>query len=66
MEVMLRYVENTEIIVSQHGFIKGKFCLTNLVTFCTGITVLVNGSVSKWRAVITDSPQGSLCGLIAI
>ncbi|PKU41977.1 rna-directed dna polymerase from mobile element jockey-like [Limosa lapponica baueri] len=43
LETVLRYMENEDVIDdSQHGFTKGKMCLTNLVALYKSVTILAD------------------------
>jgi len=48
LDVIIKQVEEKKVIrSSQHGFTKGKSCMTNLIAFCDGMT----GWVDEGRAV---------------
>ena len=50
---------------SQHGFLKARSCLTNMLCFLEEITKWIDvGEVSNWKSVLSWVPQGSVLGPI--
>lgn len=67
LEGISKYMEGREVILeSQPGFIKGKSCLTNLVTFCDGVTALVDRGRAKDVICMIGAPQHSYLKIKAI
>jgi len=61
LETMLRHMETKEVVAdSQHGFNKGKSCLTNVVAFYSGITTLVERDEQLMSSALTQAKHLTL------
>lgn len=48
MEEMLRHMQDHKAIQdSQHSFTKGRSCVINLVAFCNGVMMVIDGGSRK-------------------
>lgn len=58
LEAVFKHIRVKVIKSSQHGLMKGKSCLTNLVAFCDAKTVIHGGEqlMFSWHWFLTPSP----------